>query len=53
MKKTHVTMYQIVTINSWRVIAKGFRTWNEAYEHGLIIDYGQFENEGGWTVRAY
>ena len=52
MKKT-VTKYQIVTADSWRVIAKGFNSWNTAYEHMLMIDFGQFENDGGLIVRPY
>lgn len=47
------TKYQIVTFDSWRVIEKGFESWNKAYERMLMIDYGQYENEGGLTVRAY
>lgn len=52
MKKT-TTKYQIVTFDSWRVIRRGFKTWNEAYETMLMIDWGQYENEGGLTVRPY
>ena len=53
MKKSTATKYQIVTFDSWRVIERGFTSWNRAYERMLMIDYGQFENEGGLTVRAY
>ena len=52
MKKT-TTKYEIVTADSWRTIASGFKSWNAAYEHALMIDYGQFENEGGLRIIAY
>ena len=51
--KATTTKFQIVTLNSWKVVARGFNSWNEAYHWGLNHDYGQFEDEGGWAVRPY
>ena len=51
--KATTTKYQIVTFDSWRVIERNFPTWQKAYERMLMIDYGQYENEGGLTVRPY
>lgn len=54
MKNTKTTTkYQIVTFDSWRVIERDFPTWQRAYEWMLMIDYGQYENEGGLTIRPY
>jgi len=51
--KTTTTKYQVVTADSWRVIKKGFKTWEGAYKWALANDWGQFENEGGLVVRPY
>lgn len=51
--KRMVTRYQIVTRDSWRVIRRGFKNWGSAYDVMLQIDWGQYEEEGGLTVRPY
>lgn len=51
--KATITKYQIVTADSWRVIERGFKTWLDAYNRAMMIDYGQFENEGGLVIRPY
>lgn len=51
--KRMITRYQIVTRDSWRVIRRGFKNWGSAYDVILQIDWGQYEEEGGLTVRPY
>lgn len=48
-----MTRYQIVTIDSYRVIARGFRTAIGANNWLNAHDYGQFENEGGLVIVSY
>lgn len=47
-----MTMYEVVTADSWRVICDGFKTWESAYNWALEHDWGQFENEGGLVIRS-
>lgn len=50
---TKTIRYQVVTADSWRVIARGFKTWEGAYNWALAHDWGQYENDGGLVVRQY
>lgn len=52
MKSTS-TKYMVVTVDSWRVVARDFNTWEAAYHWALNHDYGQWEEEGGVAVRPY
>ena len=47
------TRYQVITADSYRVIANGFYTWTSACEWAERHDYGQFEDEGGLCVMSY
>lgn len=51
--KATVTKYQIITADSWRIIECGFNSWLDAYNYAMMIDYGQFENEGGLMIIPY
>lgn len=51
--KSTTTKYQVVTAESWRVIANGFHTWEGAYNWALDHDWGQYEEEGGLVIRPY
>jgi hypothetical protein len=35
------------------VLARGFSSWEAAYQWMLSHDYGQWEDEGGAVVRPY
>jgi hypothetical protein len=48
-----MTKYAVMTADSWRMIARGFKTWEGAYSWMLNHDWGQYEEEGGLTVRPY
>lgn len=45
--------YQVVTADSYRVIASGFKSLHAACEWADNHDYGQFENDGGLLVIPY
>ena len=45
--------YQIVTADSYRVIATGFKTIAGARAWADNHDYGQYENEGGLMIIQY
>ena len=51
MKK--VTLYRVATLNTYRTIAQGFRSYMEARDWILMRDYGQYEAEGGWYIYSY
>ncbi len=50
-----VTMkrFQVVTMDSWKVIASGFHSYEEAENWAEAHDYGQFELDGGWLIWPY
>ena len=48
-----MTKYQVVTAESYRVIASGFKTLSAAYKWVNIHDCGQFENDGGLVIIPY
>lgn len=45
--------FEVVTVDSWRTIARGFNSHNGAASWAEAHDYGQYEEEGGWIVRPY
>lgn len=45
--------YQVVTADSYRVIADGFYSWKSACAWAERHDYGQFEDEGGLCIIPY
>lgn len=53
MKKNTVTRYRVLIADKWETVKNGFKTWEAAYEYALMIDYGQYENDGGLVIRPY
>lgn len=45
--------YQVVTTDSFQIIADGFYTEEGAWGWASAHDYGQFENDGGLRVIEY
>lgn len=44
--------YQVVT-GTYRIVASGFYTYEEACSWVNAHDYGQFENDGGLMIISY
>lgn len=47
------TYYQVITDDTYKIIASGFYTYEDAYDWAYDHDYGQFEDDGGWMVIPY
>lgn len=47
------TLYMVIVNDTWRILRRGFKTWEGAYEWALSHDWGQYENEGGLGIRPY
>lgn len=47
------TRYQVVTADTWHVVADGFYTYDGACGWADAHDYGQWEDDGGLMVMAY
>lgn len=45
--------FQVVTADSFRVVADGFKSYNGACGWAEDHDWGQYENDGGLIVRSY
>lgn len=45
--------YMVITVDSWQVIARGFKTFEGACGWMNAHDYGQYENDGGLIVVPY
>ena len=45
--------YQVVIADSWKVIAKGFRTMRGAADWAYDHDFGQYEEDGGLRIMPY
>lgn len=52
--KGDITMkYQVIIADSWKVIAKGFRTMRGAADWAYDHDFGQYEEDGGLRIMPY